>query len=1281
MSVSRTILPPPPPERPLGKSAAPPEEVIDQQIRRTRRQVKWVEIFQGLLTLAVVGLAVLFGAALLDHWAIQGGLPSWARWTIWVGLAGWSLGYFWVKVLPLILYRIHPLYAAQTIESVRPSLRNNLINYLLLRNDPRWAPEPVVRAVEHSAARELVHLPPEGVVDRQPVIRLGYALVAVAAVLALYIILSPKSPFVSFSRVLWPWADIPAPTRVRIEAVEPGDTVAERGEPVQVSAQVRGLAEAEEVLFYYSTADGQIRDQAIPMRQEQPDLPIYSLPLDSFIARQDTQYYIRAGDARSRTYYIQVDIPLVITADRLVYEYPPYTGLGRAEVRGQGDIRAVEGTKVTIYATANQPLSQAEIDLDGQGRWLVPMRVEGSQAIGEIRLRVDRKDPLRPEYTSYLLRAQTRDGRTNRRPTRYMIEVLPDRPPHVDLRLGVLEETPEEIQLPRSRSVQIHVQAEDADFGLRRVSLQLQKQGHMLDVPPLLDWKSPRSSSAPEGNGSPGSTSSTLKGKPEGHQGPFRASWQLMPARLGLKPGDVIFYWAKAEDSKLPKPNVAQTPRRRIVIVEDPPGQPLPEQAPPQAGAGPQAPAPGQQPDVPPKQTAPDQQQENQPQEKPGPMQPQEKPQQGPADKEKPEPQPGSEGKQPSEKPHETPSDQQPAGSQPQQPEQKQPPQQEGSEQEKSPSAQQQPGQKEESGQENLPSGQPQAGQEKPPSGESTPQSKPASPAGNAQAKQPPSGGQEEPSGKQPPSAPQESPLGQQRPMGSQQSGSAQQPPSEATPPEAGQTGAGEPTGKEQPKSASDFGGAKPGPERVDPVANPGKAFEEILRDRSQQEPAGTQPSAKPDAQPEGKSAPQPESQPKGQPEGPPEGKTGIEPERKTGLQPETKTATQPEGSESPSAAGKEEPRPSEAKPTPGQPKSAQPKEPGTEKPGLEKGPPEAQEANQPRPSPSGQKPASQQPSQEPQSPSISKKQSDSRGDQSGDRSGGGQQGGGQQAPQPGVGSPGSQSPADQGGGVSQQPGPGQPTRPGHPQEAPQPTGSSGQEQGPGQSTQQSGSGAKAAPGPSGKPPSGAPLPPEGKTESRGEKPSDQMGRPAPEQLPEGTAPTEGRSDQPSTAREGTSAAKPSAHGAGNPETGGQPGQQTGPVMPNPPLRGDEANLEYTRQAVDMALEHLRDRLREGDLRILEKLRWSREDAESFLRRWEELKRQATEAPPGSPVRKQWEEMLKNLGLRPRGVSQIGQQTKPDNLRRMREGRRVPPPPDWAEQFRAFRRGIRGQEE
>ena len=70
--------------------------------------------------------------------------------------------------------------------------------------------------------------------------RLGYVLVALVVLFALYLALSPKSPLVSVGRVLWPWSSVPAPTRVTIDDIRPGDTVAFFGDTLDVSADVNG---------------------------------------------------------------------------------------------------------------------------------------------------------------------------------------------------------------------------------------------------------------------------------------------------------------------------------------------------------------------------------------------------------------------------------------------------------------------------------------------------------------------------------------------------------------------------------------------------------------------------------------------------------------------------------------------------------------------------------------------------------------------------------------------------------------------------------------------------------------------------------------------------------------------------------------------------------------------------------------------------------------------------------------------------------------------------------
>ena len=113
-----------------------------------------------------------------------------------------------------------------------------------------------------------------------------------------------------------------------------------------------------------------------------------------------------------------------------------------------------------------------------------------------------------------------------------------------------------------------------------------------------------------------------------------------------------------------------------------------------------------------------------------------------------------------------------------------------------------------------------------------------------------------------------------------------------------------------------------------------------------------------------------------------------------------------------------------------------------------------------------------------------------------------------------------------------------------------------------------------------------------------------------------------------------------------------------------------------------MALEHLRDQMTEGDSELLEKLGWTPAEAEKFLRGWEQRFRRADEAgPQGEAARQELDEALRNLGLRPRGVDLGDGGIKADQLDRLRQAREFRPPPEWAEQYRAFRMGIGKQKD
>ena len=195
-----------------------------------------------------------------------------------------------------------------------------------------------------------------------------------------YKILSPKDPWRSIGRIVAPWANIAVPTRVRIEAIEPGDTQVFQVRRLKVSAQIRGIGPDDPVTLYYSTADSQVVRQPIRMRLPEGSYRYSAeVPDTSSGLSQDSTYYITAGDAVSPTYQIHVATAPTITVERVEYKYPAYTELEPRTVERQGDLQAIEGTLVTLHARASHDIKKASVDFERDGKLDLPMRDEAAK--------------------------------------------------------------------------------------------------------------------------------------------------------------------------------------------------------------------------------------------------------------------------------------------------------------------------------------------------------------------------------------------------------------------------------------------------------------------------------------------------------------------------------------------------------------------------------------------------------------------------------------------------------------------------------------------------------------------------------------------------------------------------------------------------------------------------------------------------------------------------------------------------------------------------------------
>ncbi len=182
-----------------------------------------------------------------------------------------------------------------------------------------------------------------------------------------------------------------------------------------------------------------------------------------FALREPLRYYVAAAGLRSPEYAVDVvDLPR-ITGLKLTYDYPNWTKLEPAVEDPGSDIRAVEGTKVTVELKTDAPVQAAEIVANGER---VAMQNDGNVNTATLEVKKDGQ-----YYVSTLF-----NNDSVKLTDDYLISLVPDNKPVVkvlkpgrDWRASNIEE------------VAVRVEASD-DFGLDNVELRYSVNGG--------EWKS-----------------------------------------------------------------------------------------------------------------------------------------------------------------------------------------------------------------------------------------------------------------------------------------------------------------------------------------------------------------------------------------------------------------------------------------------------------------------------------------------------------------------------------------------------------------------------------------------------------------------------------------------------------------------------------------------------------------------------------------------------------------------------------------------------------------------
>ena len=460
------------------------DEYIDFQLRKTRANIKTTDILTALAGVGTMFLAYLLVFVVFDHWIIDGGFSTGARWLMLGGLlvasAAWVV---WRVVLPS-RRNVTGLYAAKAIEETEPELKHSLMNLVDLKRAGRPVPEEIERALQKRAAVTLHQGDVDAAIDRRPLMRLSYALLALVVVCCMYAVFSPKRISASVWRALFPASSTAVDTAIKIDrvAIVHNDQTKDPDISVAARTKLKVIADLdfngdppESVTLYYSTADRKFQDVEVVMKRDPEVAKRYFARLKGGFGRgveQSTSYRIEAGDAKAGPFQITVVRPPVATVRKIRYDYPAYM---QREPRTQdgGHIETWEGTDVTVNAETDKPVRKA---------WLVFMKTEdpSRKPVHRVAMSVTGGTNLSVKLTReislcngshphfYHIECEADSEFKDPDPAVYGVTIRQDRRPTIQL----LDPAKNKIELPANvKSLPVLYKASD-DFAVRFVTLK-----------------------------------------------------------------------------------------------------------------------------------------------------------------------------------------------------------------------------------------------------------------------------------------------------------------------------------------------------------------------------------------------------------------------------------------------------------------------------------------------------------------------------------------------------------------------------------------------------------------------------------------------------------------------------------------------------------------------------------------------------------------------------------------------------------------------------------------
>jgi hypothetical protein len=470
-------------------------------IRSVRNRWRLRLFLSGLTIVLGAALVVLLaGAWVMQRFRFDPSAVTAVRIGSWLAIAAIAVRFL---VLPL-LRRASDTQVALYLEEHDPTLEAMVLSAVESTApdtpDSALSQHLVARLVDRAVARTKAVGTGTGLEGRSITFSLA-SIAGIVVVAALTLGIGPSFLRSGARFIAAPWTSAEE-ARPYYIVVDPGNVEVARGGGQVIRARLHGFDADEAQIAVQRGADSAWTH--IPLMASR-DSAAFEIRLFDLVQR--TAYYVEANGVRSPVYHLDVLALPYVQALRLEYHYPTYTGLPIETVDNGGDIAAPKGTSVTVRATTTMPVKGGQIVVEGEPP--IPM------ALGADGVLAGTMPITKPGF--YRIELGMTTGRTVRGSLDYVIDVLDDNGPAIaftrpgrDSRVTSVEE------------VYAEVQATD-DYGLASVDLRYSVNGGPERVVSLYSKGARRTN--------------------------VTAGHTFFLEELGLQPGDLVSYYARATDN------------------------------------------------------------------------------------------------------------------------------------------------------------------------------------------------------------------------------------------------------------------------------------------------------------------------------------------------------------------------------------------------------------------------------------------------------------------------------------------------------------------------------------------------------------------------------------------------------------------------------------------------------------------------------------------------------------------------------------------------------------